>query len=183
MGDWTSQNQTKRAGRNHLVYCIELNELMSCIELKRAQLIWFDLIWAELSRIELNWYELSWIEQDFTTLCPFSSRFDLPNLALDMIVWNKTETDENTSCPMGNWTSQNWTKRDGRNHFTDNKKHQATCKTAAELAVKKGLKINDWLKLKSLELFCDLNHDIKYNMCINLTWDGVFDERGWVVLD
>ena len=47
---------------------------------------------------------------------PFSSSFDLSNLALDRIVWNKTETDENTSCPMGDWTSQNWTKRDGRNN-------------------------------------------------------------------
>ena len=67
-------------------------------------------------------------------------RFDLSNLALDITDWNKTETDENTSCPMGDWTSQNWTKRDGRNHFTDNKKHPATCKTAAELAVKKRAK-------------------------------------------
>jgi hypothetical protein len=31
-------------------------------------------------------------------------------------VWNKTETDENTSCPMIDWTSQNWTKRDWRNY-------------------------------------------------------------------
>jgi hypothetical protein len=37
-------------------------------------------------------------------------------LALDRIVWNKTETDENTSCPMIDWTSQNWTKRDWRNY-------------------------------------------------------------------
>ena len=50
---------------------------------------------------------------DFTTLCPFSSSFDLSNLALDRIVWYKTETDENTSCPMGDWTSQNWAKREG----------------------------------------------------------------------
>jgi len=60
---------------------------------------------------------------------------------LDRIVWNKTETDENTSCPMGDWTSQNWTKRDGRNNQEQQEQQQqekkATYKTAAELAVKK----------------------------------------------
>ena len=35
---------------------------------------------------------------------------------------------------MGDWTSQNWTKRDGRNNQQQEKK--ATYKTAAELAVK-----------------------------------------------
>ena len=35
---------------------------------------------------------------------------------------------------MGDWTSQNWTKRDGRNNQEQEKK--ATYKTAAELAVK-----------------------------------------------
>ena len=43
-------------------------------------------------------------------------QLDLSNLALDRIVWNETETDENTSCPMIDWTSQNWTKRDWRNN-------------------------------------------------------------------
>ena len=37
---------------------------------------------------------------------------------------------------MGDWTSQNWTKRDGRNNQQEKK---ATYKTAAELAVKKRL--------------------------------------------
>jgi hypothetical protein len=50
----------------------------------------------------LNWAELSWslpaiAVDDFTTLCPFSSCFDLSILALDRIVWNKTETDKNTA--------------------------------------------------------------------------------------
>jgi hypothetical protein len=63
------------------------------------------------------------------------SSFDLFNLALDRIVRNKTETGENTRHPMGDWTSQNWTKRDGRNNQQQEKK--ATYKTAAELAVKK----------------------------------------------
>jgi hypothetical protein len=58
---------------------------------------------------------------------------------LDRIIWNKTETDENTSYPMGDWTSQNWKKRDGRNNQEQEKK--ATYKTAAELAVKKKSKI------------------------------------------
>ena len=43
---------------------------------------------------------------------PFRPSFDLSNLALDRIVLSKTEADKNTSRPMGNWTSQNWTKRD-----------------------------------------------------------------------
>ena len=36
---------------------------------------------------------------------------------------------------MGDWTSQNWTKRDGRNNQEQEEK-KATYKTAAELAVK-----------------------------------------------
>ena len=68
------------------------------------------------------------------------SSFDLSNLALDRIIWNKTETDENTICPMGDWTSQNWTKRDGRNNQEQQQQEKkATYKTAAELAVKKRL--------------------------------------------
>jgi hypothetical protein len=48
------------------------------------------------------------------------------------------ETDKNTSCPMGDWTSQNWTKRDGRNNQEEEQQEKkATYKTAAELAVKK----------------------------------------------
>ena len=42
---------------------------------------------------------------------------------------------------MGDWTSQNWTKRDGRNNQEQEQEQQekkATYKTAAELAVKKG---------------------------------------------
>ena len=46
---------------------------------------------------------------------------------------------------MGDWTSQNWTKRDGRNNQEQEQQQQqqqqqekkATYKTAAELAVKK----------------------------------------------
>ena len=41
---------------------------------------------------------------------------------------------------MGDWTSQNWTKRDGRNNQEEQQEEQekkATYKTAAELAVKK----------------------------------------------
>ena len=41
---------------------------------------------------------------------------------------------------MGDWTSQNWTKRDGRNNQEEQEEQQekkATYKTAAELAVKK----------------------------------------------
>ena len=42
---------------------------------------------------------------------------------------------------MGDWTSQNWTKRDGRNNQEEEQQQQqqekkATYKTAAELAVK-----------------------------------------------
>ena len=40
---------------------------------------------------------------------------------------------------MGDWTSQNWTKRDGRNNQEQQQEQQekkATYKTAAELAVK-----------------------------------------------
>ena len=46
---------------------------------------------------------------------------------------------------MGDWTSQNWTKRDGRNNQQEQEQEQekkATYKTAAELAVKK----TDFLK-------------------------------------
>ena len=64
------------------------------------------------------------------------SSFDLSNVALDRIVWNKMETDKNTSCPMGDWTSQNWTKRDRRNNQEEEQEKKATYKTAAELAVK-----------------------------------------------
>ena len=74
---------------------------LSGIELNWAELSWILLSWGSFSRTELNWIELN------------SSSFDLSNLALDRNIWNKTETDKNTSCPMGNWTSQNWTKRDG----------------------------------------------------------------------
>jgi hypothetical protein len=75
------------------------------------------------------------------------SSFDLSNLALDRIVWNKTETDENTRCPMGDWTSQNWTKRDGRNnHQQQQQEKKATYKTAAELAVKNQLRKLSWQK-------------------------------------
>ena len=40
---------------------------------------------------------------------------------------------------MGDWTSQNWTKRDGRNNHQQQEQQEkkATYKTAAELAVKK----------------------------------------------
>jgi hypothetical protein len=37
---------------------------------------------------------------------------------------------------MGDWTSQNWTKRDGRNNQQEQQEKKATYKTAAELAVK-----------------------------------------------
>ena len=41
---------------------------------------------------------------------------------------------------MGDWTSQNWTKRDGRNNQEEEQQQEqekkATYKTAAELAVK-----------------------------------------------
>ena len=43
---------------------------------------------------------------------------------------------------MGDWTSQNWTKRDGRNNQEQEQQQQekkATYKTAAELAVKKAI--------------------------------------------
>ena len=64
------------------------------------------------------------------------SSFNLSN-----IVWNKTETDKHTSCTIGDWTGQNWTKRDGRNNQEEEEQQQqqekkATYKTAAELAVK-----------------------------------------------
>ena len=71
------------------------------------------------------------------------SSFDLSNVALDRIVWNKTETDENTSCPMGDWTTRNWTKRDRRINQQQEKK--AMYKTAAELAVKNtSCPMGDW---------------------------------------
>ena len=39
---------------------------------------------------------------------------------------------------MGDWTSQNWTKRDRRNNQKEQQQEKkATYKTAAELAVKK----------------------------------------------
>ena len=42
---------------------------------------------------------------------------------------------------MGDWTSQNWTKRDGRNNQEEQQEQEqekkVTYKTAAELAVKK----------------------------------------------
>ena len=42
---------------------------------------------------------------------------------------------------MGNWTSQNWTKRDGRNNQQEQQQEKkVTYKTAAELAVKKFVK-------------------------------------------
>ena len=36
---------------------------------------------------------------------------------------------------MGDWTSQNWTKRDERNNQQQQQEKKATYKTAAELAV------------------------------------------------
>ena len=45
---------------------------------------------------------------------------------------------------MGDWKSQNWTKRDGRNNQQEQQQEQekkATYKTAAELAVKNQKKI------------------------------------------
>ena len=62
---------------------------------------------------ELSWIKLAIDVGDFTALCPFSSSFDLSNLALDRIVWNKTEADKNTCSPIWDWTSQNRKKRDG----------------------------------------------------------------------
>ena len=50
---------------------------------------------------------------------------------------------------MGNWTSQNWTKRDGRNNQEQQQEQQekkATYKTAAELAVKKVQKVHEWFR-------------------------------------
>ena len=64
------------------------------------------------------------------------AQFRPVHLALDRIVWNKTETVEHTSCQMGDWTSQNWTKRDLRNNQQQEQKKKAMYKTAAELAVK-----------------------------------------------
>jgi hypothetical protein len=112
MGDWTSQNWTKRDGRNNQEQEQQQQEKWS------------------LPAIAVG---------DFTTSCPFSSSFDMSNLALDRITWNKTETDKNTSCPMGDWAFQNWTKRDGRNNQEEQQQQEkkATYKTAAELAVKK----------------------------------------------
>ena len=53
---------------------------------------------------------------------------------------------------MGDWTSQNWTKRDGRNNQEEEEEQQekkATYKTAAELAVKKKKRKMHSLTLKS----------------------------------
>jgi hypothetical protein len=48
---------------------------------------------------------------------------------------------------MGDWTSQNWTKRDGRNnHQQQQQEKKATYKTAAELAVKNQLRKLSWQK-------------------------------------
>ena len=81
------------------------------------------------------------------------SSFDLSNLALDIIVWNKTGTDENTRRPMGDWTSQSWTKRDGRNNQEEQEQEEkkATYKTAAELAVKKLGNLKEELRTYFLE--------------------------------
>ena len=38
---------------------------------------------------------------------------------------------------MGDWTGQNWTKRDGRNNQEEEQEKKVMYKTAAELAVKK----------------------------------------------
>jgi hypothetical protein len=46
---------------------------------------------------------------------------------------------------MEDWTSQNWTKRDGRNNQQKQEK-KATYKTAAELAVKNQLRKLSWQK-------------------------------------
>ena len=45
------------------------------------------------------------------------------------------ETDQNTSFPMGDWTSQNWMKNNQQQQEQQEKK--AMHKIAAELAVKK----------------------------------------------
>jgi hypothetical protein len=54
---------------------------------------------------------------------------------------------------MGDWTSQNWTKRDGRNNQEEEQQQEkkATYKTAAELAVKKG---------RSIKLICFVHKSI-----------------------
>jgi hypothetical protein len=50
---------------------------------------------------------------------------------------------------MGDWTSQNWTKRDGRNNQEQQQQQEkeAMYKTAAELAVKKSLFYRKCLKI------------------------------------
>ena len=91
---------------------------------------WIELNWAELSWIELNWAELSWIELSLAEFCWVE------------LVWAELSWAELSSCPMGDWTSQNWTKRDGRNNQEQQQQQQekkVTYKTAAELAVKKCL--------------------------------------------
>jgi hypothetical protein len=61
---------------------------------------------------------------------------------------------------MGDWTSQNWTKRDGRNNQEEEEEQQekkATYKTAAELAVKKSSESTDYdnmnISVTNLRLF------------------------------
>ena len=76
-----------------------------------AELSWFEQNWAELNWMEPNLARLGWslpaiAVGDFSTLCLFSSSFDLSDLALDRTVWNQIETDKNTSSPIGNWTNQ-----------------------------------------------------------------------------
>ena len=57
---------------------------------------------------------------------------------------------------MGDWTSQNWTKRDGRNNQEQQEQQEqqqekkATYKTAAELAVKKATFSSDSFQIATL---------------------------------
>ena len=57
---------------------------------------------------------------------------------------------------MGDWTSQNWTKRDGRNNQEEQQQQEkkATYKTAAELAVKNWERCFEWYTKCYVDIFC-----------------------------
>ena len=58
---------------------------------------------------------------------------------------------------MGDWTSQNWTKRDGRNNQQEQQQQQekkVTYKTAAELAVKKSYKLLTYWQASVVGIIC-----------------------------
>ena len=83
---------------------------LSLTQVNSGQLSSAHLISAQLNSTQLSSYQLNYFFR------PFSSSFDLSNLPLDSWYFSLFLFYSNLFCPMLDWTSQNWKKRDGRNN-------------------------------------------------------------------